>query len=74
MKMILVALALVAGTMGTYAQTVEELKAEMAPKKDSVAAIQSRIKTIQKKIDAMPGWKIGAFGTIGGTISEFNNW
>lgn len=74
MKKLLMVLALVAGTMGTYAQTVEELKAEMAPKKDSVAAIQSRIKTIQKKIDAMPGWKIGAFGTIGGSLSEFNNW
>lgn len=74
MKKILMVLVLVAGTMGTYAQTVEELKAEMKPKKDSVAAIQSRIKSIQSKIDAMPGWKIGAFGTIGGTISEFNNW
>tara|TARA_R110002051_G_scaffold151584_3_gene224175 strand:+ start:303 stop:1235 length:933 start_codon:yes stop_codon:yes gene_type:complete len=74
MRKILVFLALIAGTMGTYAQTVEELKAEMAPKKDSVAAIQSRISAIQKKIDGMPGWKIGAFGTIGGSLSEFNNW
>ncbi len=74
MKKILIILVLVAGTVGTYAQTVEELKAEMKPKKDSVAAIQSRIKSIQSKIDAMPGWKIGAFGTIGATLSEFNNW
>ena len=74
MKKILIILVLLAGTLGTYAQTVEELKAEMKPKKDSVAAIQSRIKSIQSKIDAMPGWKIGAFGTIGATLSEFNNW
>ncbi|ALM08369.1 hypothetical protein SB49_11535 [Sediminicola sp. YIK13] len=74
MKKILIILVLLAGTVGTYAQTVEELKAEMKPKKDSVAAIQSRIKSIQSKIDAMPGWKIGAFGTIGATLSEFNNW
>ncbi|MEJ1221584.1 DUF3078 domain-containing protein [Sediminicola sp. 1XM1-17] len=74
MKKILLILAIIAGTLGTYAQTVEELKSEMAPKKDSVAAIQSRINAIQKKIDAMPGWKIGAFGTIGGSFSEFNNW
>lgn len=74
MKKIFVVLALIAGTIGTYAQTVEELQAEQAPKKDSVAAIQSRINAIQKEIDALPGWKIGAFGTIGGSFSEFNNW
>ncbi|MFT4832741.1 MAG: hypothetical protein ACI815_002401 [Psychroserpens sp.] len=74
MKKILMILAFIAGTMGTYSQTVEELKAEQAPKNDSVAAIQSRINAIQKKIDALPGWKKGAFGTIGGSLSEFNNW
>lgn len=74
MKKILLVLALIAGASNSYAQTVEELKAEQKPKKDSVAAIQSRINAIQKKIDAMPGWKIGAFGTIGASLSEFNNW
>jgi hypothetical protein len=74
MRKTLIILALIGGTLGTYAQTVEELKADMAPKKDSLVAIQSRINAIQKKINAMPGWKIGAFGTIGGSISEFNNW
>lgn len=57
-----------------YAQTVEELKAEQAPKKDSIAAIKARVDAIQAKIDAMPGWKKGAFGTIGGSISSFSNW
>ncbi|UII77494.1 DUF3078 domain-containing protein [Flagellimonas sp. HMM57] len=56
------------------AQTAEELKSEMAPKKDSIAAIQARVNALQAKLDALPGWKIGAFGTIGGSISEFNNW
>lgn len=58
----------------SYAQTVEELKAEQGPKKDSIAAIQSRVNAIQAKIDGMPGWKKGAFGTIGGSISSFSNW
>jgi len=56
------------------AQTEDELKATLAEKKDSIAAIQGRADAIQAQIDALPGWKIGAFGTIGGTISQFNNW
>ncbi len=58
----------------SYAQTLDELKALQKEKKDSVAAIQSRVNAIQSQIDAMPGWRIGAFGTIGGSISEFSNW
>lgn len=58
----------------SYGQTLEELKAEQGPKKDSIAAIQGRVNAIQSKIDALPGWKKGAFGTIGGTFSGFNNW
>ncbi|PCJ97622.1 MAG: hypothetical protein COA50_04055 [Flavobacteriaceae bacterium] len=57
-----------------HGQTLEELKAEQAPKKDSIASIQARINAIQSKIDALPGWKKGAFGTIGGSVSGFNNW
>lgn len=56
------------------AQTEEELRARLAEKNDSIAAIQGRAAAIQSQIDALPGWKIGAFGTIGGTISQFNNW
>ncbi|MFD2100305.1 DUF3078 domain-containing protein [Flagellimonas iocasae] len=56
------------------AQTAEEIKAEMAPKKDSIAAIQGRVNALQAQLDALPGWKIGAFGTIGGSLSQFNNW
>ncbi|MBQ4913510.1 DUF3078 domain-containing protein [Maribacter sp. MMG018] len=57
-----------------FAQTEEELKAEMASKKDSIAAIQGRVDAIKGQIDALPGWKIGAFGTIGANISGFDNW
>ncbi|HLT54109.1 MAG TPA: DUF3078 domain-containing protein [Flavobacteriaceae bacterium] len=55
-------------------QTADELKAEQAAKKDSIAAIQGRVDAIQAQLDAMPGWRIGAFGTIGGSLSNFNNW
>lgn len=58
----------------SYAQTLDELKALQKEKKDSVAAIQSRVDALQSQIDAFPGWRIGAFGTIGGNISEFSNW
>lgn len=56
------------------AQTEEELKSQIGPKKDSIAAIQGRVNALQSQLDALPGWKIGAFGTIGGSLSGFNNW
>ncbi|OQD44169.1 DUF3078 domain-containing protein [Croceivirga radicis] len=74
MKKILFAVLTVAGVWMGQAQTEEELKATLAEKKDSIAAIQGRANAIQAKIDALPGWKLGAFGTIGGSISQFNNW
>lgn len=57
-----------------FSQTVDELKSEQAAKKDSIATIQGRVDAIQAQIDALPGWKIGAIGIIGGSFSEFNNW
>ncbi|MGF1558876.1 MAG: DUF3078 domain-containing protein [Flavobacteriaceae bacterium] len=56
------------------AQTVDELKAAQALKKDSVAAIQGRVDAIQGQIDALPGWKKGLFGTIGANLSGSKNW
>lgn len=72
-KLLLVAMGLLF-MVSANAQTKEELKAQIAPKKDSIKAIQKRVDDLQAEIDALPGWKIGAFGTIGGSISEFNNW
>ena len=57
-----------------FSQTEEELKTQMAPKTDSIAAIQARVDAIKAQIDALPGWKKGAFGTIGANVSSFNNW
>ena len=74
MKKLLLGIALLIGCFTTYGQTLEELKAEQAKKKDSIAAIQGRVNALQAEIDAFPGWRIGAFGTIGGSLSNFNNW
>ena len=71
-KVIIIAFLL--GPLFIMAQTEDELKAEQAVKKDSIAAIQGRVDALQAQIDALPGWKLGAFGTIGGSLSEFNNW
>ena len=74
MKKLLFALVACFALANATAQTEEELKAQIAPKKDSIAAIQKRVDALQAKLDALPGWKVGAFGTIGGSLSEFNNW
>ena len=74
MKRILLILALVGSTFNSFAQTEDELKAVKGSKNDSIAAIQGRVDAIQAQIDALPGWKVGAFGTIGGSFSGLNNW
>lgn len=58
----------------TDMQTADELKAQLGPKNDSIAAIQGRIDGIQAQIDALPGWRKGMFGTIGANLSGSKNW
>lgn len=74
MKNLMVVMAVMAVTFSSFAQTEEELMAAKAAKNDSIAAIQARANAIQAQIDALPGWKTGAFGTIGVNLSSFNNW
>ncbi len=74
MKKIAIALTLFLGVAYSYGQTVADLKAEQATKKDSIAAIQGRVDALQGQIDAFPGWKFGAFGTVGVNLSGTNNW
>lgn len=69
----LLALLILTGLFA-FSQTEAELKAELKTKKDSIGAIQGRANAIQAKIDALPGWKTGAFGTIGVNLSSFSNW
>ncbi len=57
MKKLVFTLVAVFALSASYAQTIDELKAEQALKKDSVAAIQGRVDALQGKIDAFPGWK-----------------
>ncbi|MCJ7467700.1 MAG: DUF3078 domain-containing protein [Maribacter sp.] len=74
MKRVLLGCTFALTMTATFAQTIDELKAEQATKKDSIAAIQSRVDALQGQIDAFPGWEKGAFGTIGVNLSNFNNW
>ncbi|MFB9056016.1 DUF3078 domain-containing protein [Mariniflexile ostreae] len=74
MRKVILLLTLCFGTVLVQAQTLEELKSTLAVQKDSLKAAKSRVDNTQGKIDAFPGWKKGAFGTIGGSFSNFNNW
>ena len=74
MKRLPLLLGLMTFPLLVMSQTKEELKAAQAAKNDSIAAIQGRADAIQAQIDALPGWSVGALGTIGVDISSFNNW
>ncbi|MGC6431871.1 MAG: DUF3078 domain-containing protein [Jejuia sp.] len=56
------------------AQTKEELEKQKAEKQAEADAAQAEANALQAKIDALPGWRTGAFGVIGGSLSNFNNW
>ncbi|TBN15855.1 DUF3078 domain-containing protein [Hyunsoonleella pacifica] len=56
------------------AQTKEELEKQKAEKQAEADAAQAEANAIQAQIDALPGWRTGAFGVIGGSLSNFNNW
>ncbi|WP_100611097.1 DUF3078 domain-containing protein [Confluentibacter lentus] len=74
MKKTLLLFTLFIGIIHVNAQTLDELKATLSVQKDSLKAAQGRVDATQGKIDAFPGWKKGAFGTIGGSVSNFSNW
>jgi len=74
MKKLSILFLLVFVSFSVNAQTAEELKKEQAPKKAKIAQLNGEVDALQAKIDALPGWRKGAFGTIGGSISGFNNW
>ena len=74
MKRTLLLFALLIGMVSMNAQTKEELQAQKAEKQAVADAAQGEANALQAKIDALPGWRKGAFGTIGGSVSEFSNW
>ena len=74
MKRVLLLAMLLLGTISLNAQTKEELQAKKAEKQAEADAAQAEANKLQAQIDALPGWRTGAFGTIGGSLSGFNNW
>ena len=74
MKKIFLTGALLLGMISMNAQTKEELHAQKVEKQSVADAAQAEANALQAQIDALPGWRKGAFGTIGGSISEFSNW
>ena len=74
MKKILLFIVFLSSITSINSQTIDELKSEQAVKQDSIDALQSKVDDLQSQIDALPGWHIGAFGTIGGNLSGFDNW
>lgn len=78
MKKILLALVVLLANISLFAQDDQvkkaELEEQLKSKKESVAALQGEADALQAEIDALPGWRKGAFGTIGANLSGFNNW
>lgn len=57
-----------------FAQSKEEMEAQKKEKQAVANAAQKEANALQAQIDALPGWKKDAFGLIGGSFSNFNNW
>ncbi len=74
MKKLFIMFVMSAGMLSMNAQTVEEMKADQATKNAEISKLQGEVAAIQGKLDALPGWKKGAFGTVGGSLSGYNNW
>lgn len=74
MKKTLLIITLFLGVISISAQTKDELKALKKAKEDSISVLQSDVDAIKNQIDKLPGWKFGAFGTVGANLSEFSNW
>ncbi len=74
MKKLILSVAFCLGLATINAQTKEELQSQKKEKVAAADALQAEANALQAQIDALPGWTKGAFGTIGGSVSEFNNW
>lgn len=74
MRKLVLSLSMVFTAFSLNAQTVEELKKDLGTKKSEISKLQKEANTLKSKIDAFPGWKYGAFGTIGANFSGFNDW
>ncbi|WP_456439104.1 DUF3078 domain-containing protein [Psychroserpens sp.] len=73
-KRLLLTTILMLSMVFSFAQTKEELETQKSEKQAVADAAQAEADALQAQIDVLPGWRIGAFGTIGGNLSNFNNW
>ena len=68
MKKLSILFLLIFVSFSANAQTAEELEKEQAPKKAKIAKLNDEVKALQAKIDALPGWRKGAFGKLVGAF------
>ncbi len=73
-KKLLLLFVMFLGISSINAQSKEELQSQKAEKQAAASALQAEADALQAQIDGLPGWKYGAFGTIGASISSFDNW
>jgi len=73
-KKLLLSLVLLFAITFSFSQTKEELEAQKAEKQAEADKFQGEANALQAQINALPGWRVGTFGTIGGSLSGFNNW
>lgn len=73
-KKLLIALVVTFAIFQGHSQEKEELTVLKKERQAAAEAAQKSADSIQEIIDALPGWRVGAFGTIGGSLSEFSNW
>jgi hypothetical protein len=73
-KKLLLTTTLLLSMVFGFSQTKEELEAQKSEKQGIADAAQAEANALQSQIDALPGWRIGGFGVIGGSLSNFNNW
>ena len=71
---VILPLVILFAIMGAHSQTLEEYQAQKAEKEAALAVLQGEIADLNAKIDALPGWDVGSFGTLGFNLSRFNNW
>ncbi len=74
MKKAILLLTLILSIGLINAQTKEDLLAEKAILTDSIKKLQKEADALQSEVDNLPGWRFKTFGTIGGSLSGFNNW
>ncbi len=55
-------------------KNADSLKVELSATKTEIEKLQAKVNSIRDEINDLPGWKLGASGTIGVNLAHFNNW